>query len=129
CGLCTHKPLFKARSTAASMHRLARRVDPAAAEFVLKRAPDLTQLVLNHGVARRRPAGVGRLVTDRGYRMLLGVLATEGNALLGRTLRKLPRRVSALTIPAFKPAHIAQLGELIFLCLIPERMPEWDWLF
>lgn len=129
CGLSTHKPLFKTRSTAAAMRRLADRIDPGAAEFVLKRAPDLTELVLNQRVVRANPAGVGRLVVDRGYRMLLGVLATEGNALLGRTLRKLPHRVSALSIPAFKPVHIGQLGELIFLCLIPERMSEWDWLF
>lgn len=129
CGLCTHKPLFEMRSTAPSMRRLARRIEPGAAEFVLTRAPTLTDLILNNRIPRKYPAGAGWLVMNRGYRMLLGVLATEGPALLGRTLRKLPRRVSALPIPHFTPVHISQLGELIFLCLIPERMPQWDWLF
>lgn len=129
CGLCAHKAMFEIRSTEQQMHRLADRIDVDAAHFVLKRAPTLTSLVLNYRPARKHPTSTGLLVMDRGYRMLLGVVATEGDALLGRTLRKLPRRVSALKLPPFKPAQISQISELMFMCLIPERFPQWDWLF
>jgi type III secretion protein K len=129
CGLCAHRRLFEGRSTGPQMHRFAQRLDPDAADFVLYRAPQLPGLVLNDRPARKNPIGVGSLVMDRGYRILIGMLATEGDALLGRTLRKLPRRVSTMKVPPFKAAQLDQIGELMFLCLIPERLPQWDWLF
>lgn len=129
CGLCAHKSLFDVASTAPHLHRFARRLDPDAAEFVMSRVPTLTGVALNSRPVRTHPYGTGSLMMDRGYRILLGVLAVEGDALLGRVLRKLPRRVAALKVPPFKSAQLSQLSELIFMCLIPERFPQWDWLF
>lgn len=129
CGLCAHRALFTMPSTEQQMHRFAKRLAPDATDFVLHRTPALTQLVLNYRPARKHPYGTGSLVMDRGYRILLGMLATEGDALLGRTLRKLPRRVSSLKVPPLRSKQIGQISELMFLCLIPERFPQWDWLF
>lgn len=129
CGLCAHKPLFDAVATSHDMHRLARRIDHDAARFVIARTPALTGLVLSKRLAPENPLALGTLVMDRGYRMLLGVLAVEGDAVLQRVLRKLPRRVASLKVPVFRSPKLEQVSELIFLCLIPERMPQWDWLF
>lgn len=129
CGLCVHKPLFELVATSHDMHRLARRIHPDAARFVIGRTPALTGLVLSKRLAPNNPLALGSLVMSRGYRMLLGVLASEGSAIVRKVIRKLPRRVSALKIPSFRTAKLEQVSELIFLCLVPERMSEWDWLF
>lgn len=129
CGLCVHKPLFETVATSHDMHRLARRIHPEAARFVIGRTPALTGLVLSKRLAPTNPLALGSLVMSRGYRMLLGVLATEGNGIVRKVIRKLPKRVAALKVPSFRAAKLEQVSELIFLCLVPERMTEWDWLF
>jgi len=129
CGLCAHKPLFEMVSTSHDMHRLAKRMGPDTAQFVLSRTPALTGLVLSKRLAPTNPLSLGSLVMNRGYRMLLGVFAAEGDRLLRRVVRKLPRRVSLLKIPAFRGPKVEQISELIFLCLVPEKVPQWDWLF
>jgi type III secretion protein K len=56
-------------------------------------------------------------------------VATQGEAVLRRLQKKLPRRASELRLPVLKPQQLAQLDELMFMGIVPERLPQWDWLF
>src|SRR5947199_333107 len=48
---------------------------------------------------------------------------------LRRVQRKLPRRLGALPIPPLQPRQRRQLEELMLLGIVPDRLPQWDWLF
>lgn len=128
-GLSAHKPLLRQRGVGAQLRRQARRLDRDAAEFVAERVPLLGELRMNTDALQHRPQAAGRVVMDRGYRLLLAALAGEGEPLLHRTRHKLPRRVAALAVPTLNPHQAAQLRELLLQCLVPERLPGWDWLF
>ena len=129
--LCAHAPLLRPRrgGLASLLRRQARRVDPGALEFVLDRAPELTALQMSAHPLKERPAGCGRLLVDRGYRLLLAVLAADGEATAQRGQRMLPRRAAALEVPALAPRQKDQLVELMLGCIVPERLAQWDWLF
>lgn len=129
CGLCAHKPLFKLRGVSTQLRRQARRIDPDAVEFVLDRAPQLTALRMDAAGLQQRPMSAGRVVGNRGHRLLLAALAPEGEAILGRVRRKLPRRLSYFSLPQLDDRQCAQLAEVMLLCIVPERLPQWDWLF
>lgn len=129
CGLCAHKPLFKVRGVSSQLRRMARRLDDDAVDFVIDRVPQLTELRMDAGGLKERPLSTGRVVFNRGYRLLMAAVAPEGDATLRRVQRKLPRRVASLSVPALKPRQAAQLSELMLLCIVPERLPQWDWLF
>jgi len=129
-GFCAHLPLFKVRGGAGlQIRRQARRFDRDAVDFVLDRVPQLTELRMDSAVVQQRPIATGRVVLDRGYRLLLGAAASEGDLVLQRLKHKLPRRISALSVPAFEPRQALQLNELMLSCIVPERLPQWDWLF
>jgi len=128
-GLCAHKPLFKLRGVGSQLRRTARRIDPDAAEFVLERMPQLSEIRMNPRGLQERPVSTGRVVIDRGYRLLLAAMASEGDAAGERLRRKLPRRVASLSVPQLDPRQLAQLREVMLLCIVPERLPQWDWLF
>ncbi|MBX3621598.1 MAG: SctK family type III secretion system sorting platform protein [Rhizobacter sp.] len=128
-GLCAHKPLLRQRGLGAALRRQARRLDADAADFVAERMPHLSELRMNVSALQQRPQAAGRVVMDRGYRLLLATLAGEGEGVLQRVQRKLPRRVSALGLPTLTPRQTTQLQEVMLQCLIPERLPAWDWLF
>jgi type III secretion protein K len=129
-GLGAHLPLFKLRGGAgAQARRQARRFDEDAVDFVLDRVPQLTELQMDHQALLQRPISTGRVIVNRGYRLLLGAAAPEGEAVLRRLQHKLPRRVSALGVPQLQPRQMQQLNELMLLCIVPERLPQWDWLF
>jgi len=72
---------------------------------------------------------VGRVVVNRGYRLLLAALQGEGEPLLRRVQHKLPRHGAAVQPPLLAPRQREQLRELMLLCIVPERLPQWDWLF
>lgn len=129
--LCAHAPLLRPRrgGLASLLRRQARRLDPGALEFVLDRAPELTALQMSVHPLKERPAGCGRLLVDRGYRLLLAVLSAEGEAVVQFGQRKLPRRVATLEVPALAPRQKDQLVELMLGCIVPERLAPWDWLF
>ncbi|SPS00154.1 type III secretion system protein SctK [Cupriavidus taiwanensis] len=124
-----------------AMRRAARRLDRHAVAFILKRVPALPALPMNLAPLRAHPAGAGRLMAERGYRLLCGLLAAEAphaaheahaaheGPLLQALRRKFPRRLAALSPAALTPAQSAQLRELLRLNLIPERFPAWHWLF
>ncbi|CAN7448776.1 type III secretion system protein [Variovorax sp. LjRoot290] len=129
-GFCAHLPLFKVRGGAGlQIRRQARRIDRDAVDFVLDRVPQLTELRMDSTVVQQRPIATGRVVLDRGYRLLLGAAAAEGAVVLQRLKHKLPRRISAFRVPSFEPRQALQLNELMLSCIVPERLPQWDWLF
>ena len=129
-GLCAHAPLLRERSRlGAQVRRQAARLDDDAVGFVVDRTPALTELRMATPPLVERPCGCGHRVLERGYRLLIGLVATAGDGPLQRALRKLPRRVSTLPVPSLSARQVAQLEELSLLCLIPERLQEWDWLF
>lgn len=129
--LCAHAPLMRPRrnALAAALRRQARRLDEDAAAFVLERAPQLTEVQMSVHPLKERPAGCGRLLVDRGYRLLAAVLADEGEAAARRLARMLPRRAAALPVPALGVRQKQQLRELMLACIVPERLAQWDWLF
>ncbi|WP_454764110.1 type III secretion system protein SctK [Cupriavidus campinensis] len=112
-----------------AMRRVARRIDPHAVMFLLKRVPDLSELPMNLAPLRMRPLAAGRVMAERGYRLLCGLMAGYGAPLRHALMRKFPRRLAALPPVALTRAQAAQLRELLLLNLIPERFPAWHWLF
>jgi type III secretion protein K len=129
-GFCVHLPLFRLRGGAgAQIRRQARRLDADAVDFVLDRVPQLTELHMDSDLLQQRPIATGRVVVDRGHRLLLGAAAAEGDAVLQRLRHKLPRRISNLGVPQLQPRQAQQLNELMLSCIVPERLPQWDWLF
>ncbi len=166
CGMAVHKPGFASeRSRLAQqldgrlgalaqpligtvpyrLRRAARRFDPQAVAFILKRVPDLPDLPMNLDPIRARPSSAARVMAERGYRLLCGLVQTlplassgaarggaaqgGGATLLNAVRRKFPRRLAALPVPALSRPQAAQLRELLLLNLIPERFPTWHWLF
>jgi len=129
--LCVHAPLMRPRrnALASSLRRQARRLDEDAVEFVLERAPQATELQMSAHALRERPGACGRIVVDRGYRLLAALIADEGESAAGRLARMLPRRAAALPVPALATRQKQQLRELVLACIVPERLPRWDWLF
>ena len=129
--LCAHAPLLRPRRgpLATPLRRQAARLGEGALAFVLKRAPQPTELRMSAKELQERPAGAGRLLAERGHRLLLGLLAREGDGALRRLQRMLPRRVAALAVPALTDRQAAQLEELMLACIVPERFARWDWLF
>ena len=129
--LCAHSPLMRPRRgpLGVRLRRLARRFDDDAVEFVLERAPELTALQMSAHPLKERPSSCGRLLVDRGYRLLLAAMAPEGERATQRLARMLPRRVGALPVPALEPRQRDQLAELMLACIVPERLARWDWVF
>jgi type III secretion protein K len=129
-GFCAHQPLFKLRGGAGTqVRRQAKRYDADAVDFVLDRVPRLTALRMDSEPLQQRPIATGRMVVNRGYRLLLGAAAPEGEAVLRRLQYQLPRRIAALGRPQLAPPQLRQVHELMLSCLVPERLPRWDWLF
>jgi type III secretion protein K len=129
--LCVHAPLMRPRrdALAAALRRQARRLDDDAVDFVLERAPQATELQMSAHALRERPGACGRVLVDRGHRLLLALLADEGEAAAARLARMLPRRASGLPVPALAARQKQQLRELVLACIVPERLARWDWLF
>jgi type III secretion protein K len=129
-GFCAHLPLFKLRGGAGfQIRRQACRYDDDAVDFVLDRVPQLTELRMDSAAIQQRPIATGRVVVDRGYRLLLGAAAPEGDTVLRRLQHKLPRRIASLRVPQLDARQARQLHELMLSCIVPERLPKWDWLF
>jgi type III secretion protein K len=130
CGFCAHRPLLLQRGAmAAQIRRQLARLDDGAVDFVLDRVPPLTELRFDVTALVQRPIAAGAVITQRGHRLLLGALAPEGPLALQRVQRKLPRRAASLRVPQLAPRQLDQLRELMLACIVPERLPQWDWLF
>lgn len=118
-----------AGATPRAMRRAARRIDAQAVAFLLKRVPDLGDVPMNLAPMRARPACAARLMAERGYRLLGGLLEAYGAPLLRVWRFKSPRRLAMLPPAELSRSQAAQLRELVLLNLIPERFPAWHWLF
>lgn len=130
CGFAAHKPLFSLRGALGNQaRRQALRVADDAVDFVLDRVPQLTHIRVDLQRLEQQPHAAGHVMVQRGYRLLAGALLPEGPAVLQRVRLKLPQRVSQLRIPPLQPRQLEQLRELMLLCIVPERLPQWDWLF
>lgn len=128
-GLGAHLPLLRLRVPAGlQLRRQARRYDPQAAAFALERMPSLPDLRMDAKPLQDRPLAVGRLLVSRGYRLLVAAVVPEGEAIVRRVRLKFPRRLAQLSAPALQPRQAQQLNELMLLCIVPERLPQWDWL-
>jgi type III secretion protein K len=127
CGLAVHRPLFKQRGVGTELRRQARRFDAAA--FAQDRMPDLPAFAMNPRAIEQRPRSAGRVIVRRGSRLLMALLAGEGEPVLRRTRLKLPRAAAQVELPVLNAAQRQQLAELIHLCIVPERLSPWDWLF
>jgi type III secretion protein K len=129
-GLGAHLPLLKQRGPAAAqLRRQARRYDAEAVPFALERMPLLPELRMDARPLQERPLAAGRLLVSRGYRLLLAAVAPEGETVVRRVRLKFPRRLATLGVPPLQPRQAQQLSELMLLCIVPERLPQWDWLF
>jgi type III secretion protein K len=129
CGLVLHARWMSDRDAlGAELRRQARRIDDDAVDFVLHRLPQPSAFRIDPAPLRDRPIRTGRVVADRGYRLLQALLASEGAAVLNRGQRKLPRRAAALRPLSLQPHQLTQLDELMMMCIVPERLPQWDWL-
>ena len=130
--LCAHAPLLRLPRrdpVGKQLRRQARRYDADAVDFVLERAPRLSEIQMSAQALGERPWSCGRVLVERGARLLFALGASEGEAVLERLRRKLPRRFSALEVPRLAPRQIVQLDELMLSCIVPERLARWDWLF
>lgn len=129
-GLAAHLPLLRQRGPeSAQLRRQARRYGRDVVTFALERMPPLPDLRMDAKALHGRPLAAGRLLVNRGYRLVLGALAPEGEAVLRRVRRSFPRRLATLSVPQLEPRQTQQLSELMLLCIVPERLPQWDWLF
>jgi type III secretion protein K len=129
--LCAHASLLRPRRDALStqMRRQARRFDKDAVEFVLDRAPEPTEIKMSATTLMARPHSAGRVLMERGYRLLFALLLPEGDDIVHRIQRRLQRRLAALPVPQLTRIQLQQLDELILSCIVPERTAQWDWLF
>lgn len=129
-GWSAHAPLLLQRGALGSqLRRQAARYGDDLGDFVRERVPRLSALRLDAQPLEAHPRGAGRVVVHRGYRLLLGTVAGEGAATLERVRRKLPHRLAQLRLPTLGASQRAQVEELMLLCIVPERLPQWDWLF
>jgi type III secretion protein K len=127
-----HQSLLWARGgVGAQMRRQFRRVDQSkdAMEFLGKRIPPLDAFNMEMKPFEQRPLHAGHVVLTRGYRLLLALIALEGQATLLRIQRKLPHRISTLAVPTLNQQQARQLSELVLSCIVTERFSQWDWLF
>lgn len=129
CGLALHARWLGERDElGAQLRRQARRMDDDAVDFVRHRLPQPSAFRIDPVPLQEHPLRAGRVVVDRGYRLLQAVMASEGEAVLAHLQRKLPRRAAALRPLSLQPHQLAQLDELMLMCIVPERLPQWDWL-
>lgn len=129
CGLGVHLPLWRHRGIGGELRRLARRLAPDAPAYVQQRMPPLSAFAMNPQPLLERPRGAGRVVMRRGARLLLGLLQADDAPAAERARLKLPRRLAQGELPRLSAVQRAELGELIHLSVLPERFPQWHWLF
>lgn len=128
-GLVLHGPLMQQRGALAGvLRRQFHRIDPQAWDLVTRRLPALTRLQADVRRLGSRPGAAGRAVVDRGYRLLQAAVEVEGVVALAQLRCKLPRRVSNLRPLILADSQKSQLDEVMFMGIVPERLPQWDWL-
>ncbi len=130
CGLCLHKSWLGSGEVTRGVEKaLQLRFGPEMMSFVRKETPPFDAVSETLEPMRRYPKLVVQKIGARGARLLLDFIAPAGVPVFARTRLKLPRIADVQPPYRLGDAQRAELAELLFLCLIPERLRTWDWLF
>ncbi len=130
CGLCLHKSWLLGDEVTRGVEKaLQLGFGAQTMSFVRKETPPFDAVSETLEPMRRYPKLVVQKIGARGARLLLDFIAPAGNPVFARTRLKLPRIADVQPAYRLNDAQRAELGELLFLCLIPERLRAWDWLF
>lgn len=100
-----------------------------ALELTLERAPEFGALGETLEPWRDDPAALPPLIRARGGRLLADFIGAAGDAVARRVTLKFNLAIDSEAPYLLNHAQRDQLGELLFLFLIPERFATWDWLF
>lgn len=129
CGLILHRVWL---GEALYLHEHAALVAAfgrTAVPFVLHRAPPFGAIGETLEPFRHSPQQAVNMMRLRGCRLLLDLMASEGDEVSRRVRLKFTHAVSEQPPYGLNTMHRQHLAELIFMCLIPERLVQWDWLF
>jgi len=129
CGFLAHRSFFETPGLALEAWRQGKRIAPDLGDFALSRWSGSPVIAPSEQPMRERPLCAGRVIALRGYRLLLGCFAAEGEQVLRRARLKFPRRASAEPVAALRDERRGVVLELLHMCIVPERFPQWDWLF
>jgi type III secretion protein K len=129
CGLMLHRAWLQEAPNWRTHSALVDAFGYNAMPFVLDRAPPFDAIGESLEPFRQTPRAAVDAIRQRGARLLLDFVAPEGDAIIERMRLKFARGVSEQPAYGLSPVHRQHLAELIFLCLIPERLVQWDWLF
>lgn len=130
CGLCLHKSWLASSEVTRGVEK-ALQLDfgPETMAFVRGQTPPFDAVSETLEPMRRYPKLVVQKIGARGARLLLDFIAPAGMPVYARTRLKLPRIADVQPAYRLGDAQRAELAEVLFLCLIPERLRAWDWLF
>jgi type III secretion protein K len=130
CGLCLHKSwLLSDEVTRGVEKALQLGFGAETMTFVRKETPPFDAVSETLDPMRRYPKLVVQKLKARGARLLLDFIAPSGIPVFARTRLKLPRIADVQPAYRLNDAQRSELAELLFFCLIPERLRAWDWLF
>lgn len=130
CGLCLHKAWLVSDEVTRGVEKaLQLGFGSEVIAFVRKETPPFDAVSETLESMRRYPKLVVQKIGARGARMLLDFIAPAGMPVVARTRLKLSRVADVQPAYRLNEAQRAELAELLFLCLIPERLRAWDWLF
>lgn len=130
CGLCLHKSWLESGEVTRGVEKaLQLGFGPETMAFARNETPPFDAVSETLEPMRRYPKLVVQKIGARGARLLLDFLAPAGLPVYARTRLKLPRLADVQPAYRLGDAQRAELAELLFLCLIPERLRAWDWLF
>lgn len=129
CGLCLHRESLREAGGRRLQRALNDTFGEAALAFIMQRVPPFDAIAESIEPLRQYPELAAARIRERGARLVLDFLAPAGKALLDRLQLKFPFGVAAQPPYLLNGMQRQQVSELIFLCLIPERLGEWDWLF
>lgn len=132
CGLCLHRQWLREGEVS---RKTQQAIDLAfgapLVTFALERMPAFEAVAETLQPQRQYPRLAVETLRARGRRLLTDFLVPFGPAVTGRLALKFPRNVAHADRPPYLLGRTqrAELGELLRLSLIPEQVPEWDWLF
>lgn len=130
CGLCLHKAWLASSDVTRGIDKsLTLAFGADTLQFVHTRTPPFDAVSETLETMRRYPKLVVQKIGARGARLLLDFIAPAGASVFARTRLKLPRIADVQPAYRLNDAQRSEFAELLFLCLIPERLSAWDWLF
>jgi type III secretion protein K len=129
-GLCLHKSWLTSGEVTRGVEKaLQLGFGPETMQFLRRQTPPFDAVSETLEPMRRYPKLVVQKIYARGARLLLDFIAPAGVPVYARTRLKLPRIADVQPAYRLGDAQRAEFAEVLFLCLIPERLRAWDWLF